>query len=175
MATIENAAKTRMAMLTPVGGGVSWCGMWVVDVLVVSESGPCSMPTAIENLWQLVAFVAFTTGHSTAMYQRHWIPVPSSDAPSAPNAERITVLQFNALAQSLCTSESFPFSPRESLTWAYRQTLLLQELKHGVYDVSFGDVFDLWYSSGEGPDVICMQECDQHSYETCFNVHLSAE
>ena len=70
------------------------------------------------------------------MYRRAWQQISSDTSPILTSLERITILQFNALAQSLCTSDSFPVSPIESLQWEYRKHLLLREIKqHQLYEI----------------------------------------
>jgi len=76
---------------------------------------------------------------------------------AAEGGHTFTVVQFNALAKSLCTRDSFPYASAEALEWEERKTALSDE-------VLFAEA-----------DVIGMEEVDQESYEGHFRALLSAE
>ncbi|CAG8487862.1 3259_t:CDS:2 [Acaulospora morrowiae] len=63
--------------------------------------------------------------------------------------EKITIMTYNILAQSLCRRELYPDS-HESLKWKYRRPRLIKEI--------------LYYD----PDVACFQEMDESNYRNTF-------
>jgi mRNA deadenylase 3'-5' endonuclease subunit Ccr4 len=70
------------------------------------------------------------------------------------NVATLRVVQFNTLAGSLCTAQSFPFSEGAALEWDVR--------KHRLLDTIFG----------LDPDLICLEEVDEDSYHNCFHPAL---
>lgn len=67
-----------------------------------------------------------------------------------------TVLQFNALADSLCDLGSFPYAAEEAVQWEHRKGPLVEEiLQHEA-------------------DLIGMEEVDEESYSSCFQPALAS-
>jgi mRNA deadenylase 3'-5' endonuclease subunit Ccr4 len=58
----------------------------------------------------------------------------------------ITVLQWNTLADHLCTEDSFPYTDKNVLNWEFRKNMYLKQIQSC------------------DPDIICLQEVDHYDY-----------
>jgi mRNA deadenylase 3'-5' endonuclease subunit Ccr4 len=87
------------------------------------------------------------------IYERTWMQAEGV----TPSSTQISVMQFNLLAQSLTAYDDFIKAPPGTLDWEYRSVRLLAEIMQC------------------GADVLCLQECDQASYEAWFAPQLEKQ
>lgn len=93
-----------------------------------------------------------TTKVASSLLQRRWREVASNGQGAA-----FTVVQFNALADSLCSRESFPYATEEAVEWERRKGPLVEEVAQ------------------HRPHLVAMEEVDQDSYSSCFRAALAAQ
>ncbi|KAL8948128.1 MAG: hypothetical protein Q9222_005652 [Ikaeria aurantiellina] len=72
----------------------------------------------------------------------------------APNSEVFSVLSYNILCEKYATTTLYGYTPLEDLSWNYRKTIILGEIKE------------------HDTDIVCLQEVDQENYRDYFKREL---
>jgi len=73
----------------------------------------------------------------------------------SPATEKFTILDYNILCDKYATAAVYPYTPTKALDWDYRRELILKEL------------------TDKQPDMACLQEIDQESYNEYFRRELA--
>ncbi|KIW16792.1 hypothetical protein PV08_03982 [Exophiala spinifera] len=84
--------------------------------------------------------------------EREWHQL--EEAPE-PGTDTIKALNYNILCARYATSSQYGYVPERVLTWAYRKTLILEEIRE------------------INADIVCLQELDRTSYDDFFRAELS--
>ncbi|KAJ9628204.1 Glucose-repressible alcohol dehydrogenase transcriptional effector [Knufia peltigerae] len=72
-----------------------------------------------------------------------------------PGTDTIKALNYNILCARYATASQYGYVPERVLTWAYRKTLILEEIRE------------------INADIVCLQELDRTSYDEFFRAELS--
>lgn len=73
----------------------------------------------------------------------------------SPASETFTIFNYNILCAKYATETVYPYTPTQAIDWDYRRELILQEMIE------------------REPDVMCLQEIDQESYNEFFRTALA--
>ncbi|KAL4772986.1 Endonuclease/exonuclease/phosphatase [Aspergillus nidulans var. acristatus] len=83
---------------------------------------------------------------------RDWLVL---DETAATSPDKISVLSYNTLCDSSATQSHYGYAPSRVLSWEFRRETILNELR------------------AHDPDIICLQEIDQGSYNEFFREQLA--
>ncbi|KAF2470400.1 uncharacterized protein BDR25DRAFT_34458 [Lindgomyces ingoldianus] len=84
--------------------------------------------------------------------ERDWVVL---DDITDPSQETITALSYNILCDKYCTQSQYGYTPSAALSWDHRKETILAELRE------------------RNPDIICLQEIDQESFNEFFRGALA--
>ncbi|OAP63293.1 hypothetical protein AYL99_02520 [Fonsecaea erecta] len=86
--------------------------------------------------------------------EREWHQIEEIDE-NDPTQDTIKVLNYNILCDRYATQQQYGYVPERVLTWGFRKTLILEEIRE------------------MNADIVCLQELDRCSYDDYFRGELS--
>jgi CCR4-NOT transcription complex subunit 6 len=86
--------------------------------------------------------------------EREWHQLEDIDE-TDPSVDTIKALNYNILCERYATPQQYGYVPERVLTWGFRRTLILEEIRE------------------IDADIVCLQELDKQSYDDFFRGELS--